>query len=181
MLLPRLGHGCSCGPRILVVTHIHINSYCLFINTLSSKSVKKFYLQRREVVLMKEVFFEGENFISLHLIEISLSDSYFCLFRIYRQNGLDTKVEKSRKQLKERKNRAKKIRGVKKVENNREPFFSPLFFKDKKCIADILIFLIIEYPDKGQWCCKEEVKPFGIFWLCNSTCKEFSLGAAFCP
>lgn len=30
------------------------------------------------------------------------------------QNGLDTKVEKSRKQLKERKNRAKKIRGVKK-------------------------------------------------------------------
>ena len=31
------------------------------------------------------------------------------------QNGLATKVEKSRKQLKERKNRAKKIRGVKKV------------------------------------------------------------------
>lgn len=33
------------------------------------------------------------------------------------QNGLDTKVEKSRKQMKERKNRAKKIRGVKKVIN----------------------------------------------------------------
>lgn len=32
------------------------------------------------------------------------------------QNGLATKVEKSRKQMKERKNRAKKIRGVKKVE-----------------------------------------------------------------
>ncbi|KAF9612369.1 hypothetical protein IFM89_039196 [Coptis chinensis] len=31
------------------------------------------------------------------------------------QNGLDTKVEKSRKQLKERKNRAKKIHGVKKT------------------------------------------------------------------
>ncbi|THG18427.1 hypothetical protein TEA_023771 [Camellia sinensis var. sinensis] len=31
------------------------------------------------------------------------------------KNGLDTKVEKSRKQLKERKNRTKKIRGVKKV------------------------------------------------------------------
>lgn len=31
------------------------------------------------------------------------------------QNGLDTKIEKSRKQMKERKNRAKKIRGVKKV------------------------------------------------------------------
>ncbi|XP_022866276.1 40S ribosomal protein S24-1-like isoform X2 [Olea europaea var. sylvestris] len=34
-------------------------------------------------------------------------------YRLIR-NGLDTKVEKSRKQLKERKNRAKKIRGVKK-------------------------------------------------------------------
>ncbi|CAL5371493.1 unnamed protein product [Camellia sinensis] len=35
-------------------------------------------------------------------------------YRLIR-NGLDTKVEKSRKQLKERKNRTKKIRGVKKV------------------------------------------------------------------
>ena len=33
----------------------------------------------------------------------------------FSQNGLATKVEKSRKQMKERKNRAKKIRGVKKV------------------------------------------------------------------
>ena len=81
---------------------------------------------------MKEVFFEEENFIWLHLIEISLSNSYFCLFRIYLQNGLDTKVEKSRKQLKERKNRAKKIRGVKKVENNREPFFLPPSFSKLK-------------------------------------------------
>ncbi|PPR91591.1 hypothetical protein GOBAR_AA29094 [Gossypium barbadense] len=32
-----------------------------------------------------------------------------------KENGLDTKVEKSRKQMKERKNRAKKIRGVKKT------------------------------------------------------------------
>nr|GEY28675.1 40S ribosomal protein S24-1 [Tanacetum cinerariifolium] len=35
-------------------------------------------------------------------------------YRLIR-NGLDTKVERSRKQLKERKNRAKKIRGVKKT------------------------------------------------------------------
>ncbi|KAI3506772.1 hypothetical protein L1887_21336 [Cichorium endivia] len=35
-------------------------------------------------------------------------------YRLVR-NGLDTKIEKSRKQLKERKNRAKKIRGVKKT------------------------------------------------------------------
>lgn len=34
---------------------------------------------------------------------------------LYVQNGLATKVEKSRKQMKERKNRARKIRGVKKV------------------------------------------------------------------
>ncbi|KHG09248.1 40S ribosomal S24-2 -like protein [Gossypium arboreum] len=31
------------------------------------------------------------------------------------KNGLDTKVEKSRKQMKERKNSAKKVRGVKKT------------------------------------------------------------------
>jgi small subunit ribosomal protein S24e len=35
-------------------------------------------------------------------------------YRLIR-NGLATKVEKSRKQMKERRNRAKKIRGVKKV------------------------------------------------------------------
>jgi hypothetical protein len=34
---------------------------------------------------------------------------------LFLQNGLATKVEKSRKQIKERKNRTKKIRGVKKV------------------------------------------------------------------
>ena len=38
---------------------------------------------------------------------------FFCV--PFFQNGLATKVEKSRKQMKERKNRAKKIRGVKKV------------------------------------------------------------------
>jgi hypothetical protein len=43
---------------------------------------------------------------AIHLLE------FLCL---YCQNGLATKVEKSRKQMKERKNRAKKIRGVKKV------------------------------------------------------------------
>eukprot|EP00244_Chara_vulgaris_P008607 TRINITY_DN343_c0_g1_i1.p1 TRINITY_DN343_c0_g1~~TRINITY_DN343_c0_g1_i1.p1 ORF type:complete len:135 (-),score=39.36 TRINITY_DN343_c0_g1_i1:782-1186(-) len=37
-------------------------------------------------------------------------------YRLVR-NGLATKVEKSRKQVKERKNRAKKIRGVKKVKS----------------------------------------------------------------
>ncbi|KAL0738735.1 hypothetical protein Bca4012_014945 [Brassica carinata] len=34
---------------------------------------------------------------------------------VLEDNGLDTKIEKSRKQIKERKNRAKKIRGVKKT------------------------------------------------------------------
>lgn len=92
------------------------------------------------------------NFISLLLIEISLSSSYFCLFHIYLQNGLDTKVEKSRKQLKERKNRAKKIRGVKKVDNNsfRQQFFFFSKFKNELTIAVIFTFVIIEYADKGQ-------------------------------
>lgn len=47
------------------------------------------------------------------------SSSWLCgllpsLFTLF-QAGLDTKVQKSRKQIKERKNRSKKIRGVKKV------------------------------------------------------------------
>jgi small subunit ribosomal protein S24e len=50
------------------------------------------------------------------VIETTLSVCifFYCLFG-FLQNGLATKVEKSRKQMKERKNRAKKIRGVKKV------------------------------------------------------------------
>lgn len=40
---------------------------------------------------------------------------FCCTIEQHLQNGLDTKVEKSRKQMKERKNRAKKVRGVKKV------------------------------------------------------------------
>ncbi|CAA0834932.1 40S ribosomal protein S24-2 [Striga hermonthica] len=46
-------------------------------------------------------------------------------YRLIR-NGLDTKVEKSRKQMKERKNRAKKDRGVKKVLNLSYPLFAYL-------------------------------------------------------
>jgi len=66
------------------------------------------------------------------------------------QNGLDTKVEKSRKQMKERKNRAKKIRGVKKV--------------IQLCVVDyclsVLSFLLyktITYvfsADEGLRCCQ---------------------------
>lgn len=46
---------------------------------------------------------------------IFLSTSSYLPFIFLIQNGLATKVEKSRKQMKERKNRAKKIRGIKKV------------------------------------------------------------------
>lgn len=53
------------------------------------------------------------------VIEITLSVLVLLIFDKsvfgFLQNGLATKVEKSRKQMKERKNRAKKIRGVKKV------------------------------------------------------------------
>lgn len=43
---------------------------------------------------------------------------FVSLFLVCLQNGLATKIEKSRKQMKERKNRAKKIRGIKKVRLN---------------------------------------------------------------
>lgn len=49
------------------------------------------------------------------LINFFLCTVLVFIIVIVMQNGLDTKVEKSRKQVKERKNRAKKIRGVKKV------------------------------------------------------------------
>ncbi|KAK3418431.1 hypothetical protein EUGRSUZ_H04387 [Eucalyptus grandis] len=45
---------------------------------------------------------------------VETAKKYEPKYRLIR-NGLDTKVEKSRKQMKERKNRAKKIRGVKKT------------------------------------------------------------------
>ena len=51
-----------------------------------------------------------------HVFTVDFSVYMHWFFIIFPwQNGLDTKVEKSRKQMKERKNRAKKIRGVKKV------------------------------------------------------------------
>jgi hypothetical protein len=50
-----------------------------------------------------------------HYAELILFYTVLNKYYLSWQNGLDTKVEKSRKQLKERKNRAKKIRGVKKV------------------------------------------------------------------
>lgn len=57
------------------------------------------------------VFFFFRHILSMIALFCVTERPYAYLF----QNGLDTKVEKSRKQMKERKNRAKKIRGVKKV------------------------------------------------------------------
>jgi hypothetical protein len=57
-----------------------------------------------------------------------------------RQNGLDTKVEKSRKQMKERKNRAKKIRGVKKV-----TLFIAVIFVRFHDVNALLTFLILPF------------------------------------
>jgi len=57
------------------------------------------------------------------------------------QNGLATKVEKSRKQIKERKNRAKKIRGVKKVRNYCVEFGVFAFSPCNPMMADY-VFLI---------------------------------------
>ena len=49
---------------------------------------------------------------SLVFIYVTPAINFLCSFC---QNGLATKSGKSRKQIKERKNRSKKIRGVKKV------------------------------------------------------------------
>ncbi|XP_028084863.1 40S ribosomal protein S24-1-like [Camellia sinensis] len=60
--------------------------------------------------------FGGGKFIGFCLIYDSVENAkkYETKYRLIR-NGLDTKVEKSRKQLKERKNKTKKIHGVKKI------------------------------------------------------------------
>ncbi|KAM2513390.1 hypothetical protein ACFX1W_025902 [Malus domestica] len=60
--------------------------------------------------------YEGGESTGFGLIYESVENAkkYEPKYRLIR-NGLDTKVEKSRKQLKERKNGAKKIRGVKKT------------------------------------------------------------------
>ncbi|TQD80205.1 hypothetical protein C1H46_034259 [Malus baccata] len=57
---------------------------------------------------------EGETGFGLIYESVENAKKYEPKYRLIR-NGLDTKVEKSRKQLKERKNGAKKIRGVKKT------------------------------------------------------------------
>jgi hypothetical protein len=74
------------------------------------------------------------------------------LVSCFLQNGLATKVEKSRKQLKERKNRAKKVRGVKKV---REWFYLWLCFD--ALLQEQQLTLIFTNADKGWRRCKEEV------------------------
>jgi uncharacterized membrane protein len=60
-----------------------------------------------------------ERLNKLDCVTIDFSCSPYAILLLnpsfFWQNGLATKVEKSRKQMKERKNRTKKIRGVKKV------------------------------------------------------------------
>ncbi|CAL5367566.1 unnamed protein product [Camellia sinensis] len=72
------------------------------------------------------------------------------------KNGLDTKVEKSRKQLKERKNRTMKIRGVKKVRKL------------------LILALGYTYTDQGWRCCKgweEEIRCCGFCGYCMPEAK----------
>lgn len=98
--------------------------------------------------------FHTHNLVLICLWPLYLQ-SYAPKSVILLQNGLDTKVEKSRKQMKERKNRAKKIRGVKKVS------ILHMFFR----ICEIpvclrFLFSLFFFPryffvaDKGFRCCQ---------------------------
>ncbi len=65
------------------------------------------------------------------------------------QNGLATKVEKSRKQMKERRNRAKKIRGVKKV-MVLSPSPSPPHFMS--CVYPLIPSVIVRFENRVFSC-----------------------------
>lgn len=106
------------------------------------------------------------------------------------QNGLATKVEKSRKQVKERKNRAKKIRGVKKVGSSSFFSFSIIhvvlylhgllsslefhaLFPSLPTIVHLILifFFFFGCADQGRRCCerwKKEVMccPCSLSYLC---------------
>ncbi|GFZ19701.1 ribosomal protein S24e family protein [Actinidia rufa] len=77
-------------------------------------------IQTPSFVFKFRTHFGGGKSTGFGLIYDSVENAkkYEPKYRLIR-NGLDTKVEKSRKQMKERKNRAKKIRGVKKTKAGR--------------------------------------------------------------
>jgi hypothetical protein len=92
------------------------------------------------------------------------------------QNGLATKVEKSRKQMKERKNRAKKIRGVKKVMHTCTHLtvvsnISAFGMWGFHCISVVLIKIVIfcvffcwiGFADKG-WGRQEEMSKVSVYF-----------------
>ncbi|KAL5773212.1 hypothetical protein ACOSQ2_013136 [Xanthoceras sorbifolium] len=95
---------------VIDVLHPMFQSFCLLVLCLILcpfiKSELKEKLQR-----MYDLKSESSTFVCIQNV------NYEPKYRLIR-NGLDTKVEMSRKQLMERKNRAKKILGVKKVIKN---------------------------------------------------------------
>lgn len=88
----------------------------------SVESAKKFEPTYRliRVIMNKILCFLVSNYYCLIYLDSILD------LNLWWQNGLATKGEKSRKQLKERKNRAKKVRGIKKV-TNLFPFANQIF------------------------------------------------------
>lgn len=65
--------------------------------------------------LIRHTYWHVIRVFNMSLFYLNLCTLSLMIGNSSQQNGLESKVEKSRKQMKERKNRAKKIRGVKKV------------------------------------------------------------------
>ncbi|KAK9162439.1 hypothetical protein Syun_003341 [Stephania yunnanensis] len=65
-------------------------------------------------------------------------------------NGLDTKVEKSRKQMKERKNKAKKIRGVKKLGANAILVVSLLVWKAGASVKKVPLYKLLTWSSSWR-------------------------------
>lgn len=90
----------------LLIAYLHTSGFYIILSPiLHITFLRNVYMRLRTALPKLFEIFGHFRFLILTI---------FCDFL---QNGLATKVEKSRKQMKERKNRAKKIRGVKKVIN----------------------------------------------------------------
>ncbi|KAI8022214.1 40S ribosomal protein S24-2 [Camellia lanceoleosa] len=125
------------------------------------------------IVFKFRTHFGGGKSTGFGLIYDSVENAkkYEPKYRLIR-NGLDTKVEKSRKQLKERKNRTKKIRGVKKVRTLLILAFGYTYTGQSLSLS--LSLIVTQCADQGWRCCKgweEEMRCCGFCGYCMPEAK----------